>query len=266
MESIDTRFTLIASNGDKLYPYKKNQRSTGRYGFALSGPGERDRDGGGTYVDDLAEVVHRVVFDGWSVRAKTIDKPGRQRDGSVGFAKRSIVQYEISEDLKSIIKDAQIKPRKIERANSEDESKPVIEEIIVSEPTNSEIDEKILKQIMTRRGQPEFRSQLLLAFNGKCCITYCSVESVLEAAHIIPFSEKPDYSITNGLLLRADIHTLFDLHLLGINGTGMVTLSGQLVGSDYEKYSGLVVAKNIPPAMKENLERRYQLFLHVAEG
>ncbi|KKN63468.1 hypothetical protein LCGC14_0501290 [marine sediment metagenome] len=43
MEAVDRRFVLVADNGDRLYPYKKAQRETGRYGFALTKPGEQDR-------------------------------------------------------------------------------------------------------------------------------------------------------------------------------------------------------------------------------
>ncbi|MEO2018753.1 MAG: HNH endonuclease signature motif containing protein [Fuerstiella sp.] len=40
--------------------------------------------------------------------------------------------------------------------------------------------------------------------------------AVLEAAHIRPYRRPEDNDVQNGLLLRADIHTLFDLNLLGI--------------------------------------------------
>jgi len=39
---------------------------------------------------------------------------------------------------------------------------------------------------------------------------------VLEAAHIKPYRGKTDSHLENGLLLRADLHTLFDLNLIGV--------------------------------------------------
>lgn len=99
-------------------------------------------------------------------------------------------------------------------------------------------DEIQLRAIMSRRGQPEFRQKLLMAYEGKCCITGCDVKDVLEAAHIKSHAEEQDYSTTNGLLLRTDIHTLFDLHLIGIDQFDRIRVSKSLKKSDYEKLDG----------------------------
>ena len=98
-----------------------------------------------------------------------------------------------------------------------------------------------LVAIKTRRGQPEFRRALLKAYDGRCCITGCNIEDVLEAAHIISHSEETNYSVTNGLLLRADIHTLFDLHLIGIDERDRISVSVKLKDSDYQKFDGLSI-------------------------
>lgn len=93
-----------------------------------------------------------------------------------------------------------------------------------------EVDEKIMAAIWTRRGQPEFRAHLLEAYDSRCAITQCEIVDALEAAHIIPFAEEKIYSVPNGLLLRSDIHTLFDLFLLSINPTTWkVHIAPQLV-------------------------------------
>lgn len=83
-------------------------------------------------------------------------------------------------------------------------------------------------QIRIRRGQAEFRRRLLEVYGGQCIVTGTAMPELLEAAHIIPHSEGKDYTGGNGLLLRADIHTLYDLHLLSIDGGGMVHLSSAL--------------------------------------
>ena len=121
------------------------------------------------------------------------------------------------------------------------------------------IDEIIWQQIKTRRGQSEFRKNLLLAYDGKCCITTCHVESVLEAAHIITHSEGSNYLISNGLLLRADIHTLYDLNLIGIDGKGKVNISESLHESEYWQFHGKII-NNIPLEMSTNLAKRFELF------
>ena len=50
-------------------------------------------------------------------------------------------------------------------------------------------------------------------------MTECDVEDALEAAHIDKYSESYWNDVKNGLLLRADIHTLFDVFLISINPT-----------------------------------------------
>jgi putative restriction endonuclease len=71
-------------------------------------------------------------------------------------------------------------------------------------------------QIKARRGQAKFRNDLRKRFGNKCVVTGCEILDILEAAHINPYRGGEDNNPKNGLLLRADIHTLFDLNLIGI--------------------------------------------------
>lgn len=70
--------------------------------------------------------------------------------------------------------------------------------------------------IAKRRGPSKFRQRLLEAYNGSCSITGCHVEPILEVAFLHPNLSEENTAISNGLLLRADLHTLFDLHLIVI--------------------------------------------------
>ena len=99
-------------------------------------------------------------------------------------------------------------------------------------------DERIPRDVLTRRGQPAFRKALLGAYNCQCAVSGCNDEAVLEAAHIIAHAESQDYRTENGLLLRADIHTLFDIHLLSIDpSSGEVVVSSEL-GETYQAFAG----------------------------
>lgn len=98
-------------------------------------------------------------------------------------------------------------------------------------------DEYRQQAIKTRRGQRQFRQSLLAAYNRRCMITSCKVEALLEAAHITPHAELTDYRVSNGLLLRADIHTLFDLDLITIDEFYRVKVSEQLRHSEYWIYN-----------------------------
>jgi hypothetical protein len=80
----------------------------------------------------------------------------------------------------------------------------------------STVDSSVLRSIKERQGQPAFRQRLLAAYDSRCVISGCSVVEALEAVHIVPHSENGAYDTSNGLLMRADIHTLFDLHLLSV--------------------------------------------------
>jgi predicted restriction endonuclease len=77
--------------------------------------------------------------------------------------------------------------------------------------------EKVLRSIALRRGQLKFRNNLLIAYDSSCAVTGTSIKDILEAAHIIPYNGRSTNHISNGLLLRSDIHALFDLRLLSIN-------------------------------------------------
>ena len=93
--------------------------------------------------------------------------------------------------------------------------------------------------IVQREGQPAFRRDLLAAYGGACAISGCKVESLLEAAHVIPYRGAHTNDVQNGLLLRADLHKLFDLHLIGVDPKSRrLKLSSQLSGSEYAHYEG----------------------------
>jgi predicted restriction endonuclease len=75
----------------------------------------------------------------------------------------------------------------------------------------------VAKQILCRRGQKRFRDALMKRYGCRCMISGCELMDVIEAAHIVPFKEEKKHKVANGILLRADLHTLFDLNLIGIN-------------------------------------------------
>ncbi|MBD8709753.1 HNH endonuclease [Pseudomonas sp. CFBP 13711] len=94
---------------------------------------------------------------------------------------------------------------------------------------------KVLASIVRRKGQSKFRSTLLRAYNYRCAVTGCEIEALLEAAHIVPYQGADTNVVSNGLLLRADIHTLFDLGLCWVDPTKLVVkLAEGLEGSEYE--------------------------------
>jgi len=85
---------------------------------------------------------------------------------------------------------------------------------------------------VSRKNQGKFRDSLLDAFQGKCAITACDVERALDAAHIFPYRGQKTDCAWNGILLRLDLHRLFDSYLLTIDPlSGQVYLEPSLMNS-----------------------------------
>ncbi len=92
--------------------------------------------------------------------------------------------------------------------------------------------------IAQRQGQGAFRAKILDAYGQRCAISGCSAVAVLEAAHILPYRGEHTHRVDNGLLLRSDLHTLFDLGLFWITARYTVAVSPTLNGTEYEALSG----------------------------
>ncbi len=59
-------------------------------------------------------------------------------------------------------------------------------------------------------GQGIFQAAVIKAYARACAVTTEHSLPVLEAAHIRPFAERGEHELSNGILLRTDIHRLFD--------------------------------------------------------
>lgn len=68
----------------------------------------------------------------------------------------------------------------------------------------------------SRPGQRIFRATLLAAYGGACAVTSEHSTPVLEASHIRPYAEEGPDGVSNGLLLRTDLHKLFDAGLVTV--------------------------------------------------
>lgn len=101
-------------------------------------------------------------------------------------------------------------------------------------------------QVTKRRiGQQEFRLSLLNRNGENCFISGSQPACVLEASHIQPFAIHESHSLDGGILLRRDIHSLFDRYLLRINpSTWQVETAPQI--KSYTTYSSIHM-KQIDP-------------------
>ncbi|MCY1031649.1 HNH endonuclease signature motif containing protein [Corallococcus sp. BB11-1] len=128
-------------------------------------------------------------------------------------------------------------------------------------PDEVDAREIITRAIRARRGQAVFRQELRERFADTCVITRCGLVDLLEAAHIAPYRGEKDNHVSNGLLLRADIHTLFDLDLLGIHPeTLTVSLHPRVVGMGYDPFHRIPLACDATGISREALESRWEKF------
>jgi len=120
------------------------------------------------------------------------------------------------------------------------------------DPANEEEGRKrTLQALWLRRGQGTFRKALLGAYDRRCAITACDVANALNAAHINAYRGPQTNHPQNGLLLRADIHNLFDVGLISIDPDKMTVItSPNLIGTAYESLSGKKVTVPTDPTLR----------------
>jgi putative restriction endonuclease len=70
--------------------------------------------------------------------------------------------------------------------------------------------------VPVREGQGTFKLRLLEAYDSRCAVTGERVVPVLDAAHIQPYLGPASNHVQNGLLLRTDLHRLYDQGLVGV--------------------------------------------------
>ncbi len=108
-----------------------------------------------------------------------------------------------------------------------------------------------MASIVRRRGQAKFRKSVIEAYTGVCAITGCTLQAILEAAHIHPYLGEQTNVVSNGLLLRSDIHTLFDLGLISVEPeTFIVRISPELQESEYKSLDGIKLKSTVLPAQR----------------
>ena len=118
-----------------------------------------------------------------------------------------------------------------------------------------------LAMVRVRRGQQGFRERLLRTQGGTCAFTGTAPERVLDAGHLYSYAALGEHHEHGGLLLRRDVHRLFDDGWLAVEpGSLKVDVSDHL--QDYPQYARLH-----DKSLAVNLHREQQSWLekHWAE-
>lgn len=118
------------------------------------------------------------------------------------------------------------------------------------------------RELLQRLGQQQFRAKVLRAYDGKCAISGCAEPSVLQAAHIVSVAAGGRHSVENSILLRADLHNLFDRGALTVSYSMKVEVSSDIRHVIYRSLSGRNVAAPrgvSKTALKQALKRHRQV-------
>jgi putative restriction endonuclease len=118
--------------------------------------------------------------------------------------------------------------------------------------------------VRPRLGQGTFRVIVTDTYERRCTITGERTLPVLEAAHIKPYSSGGPHVPENGLLLRSDLHTLFDQGYITVDAEQLkVVISGRIReefenGRDYYQLHGRAI--RLPRETSSLPSREYLVF------
>ena len=118
-----------------------------------------------------------------------------------------------------------------------------------------------------RIGQGLFSIAVREAYHGACAVTREHSAPVLEAAHIMPYSRGGEHRIDNGLLLRSDLHRLYDRGYVAVTPDYEFRVSESL-REDYDNgrsYYGFDNTRIALPSESEFRPRRERLEWHLHE-
>ena len=137
-----------------------------------------------------------------------------------------------------------------------------LQSLSVAQTTTERYIESITKQ---RLGQGAFRIVVTDLYQRRCAVSGEKTLPVLEAAHIKPYAMNGENVAANGILLRSDIHTLFDAGYVTITDQHVVEVSKRLHedfgnGKIYYQYHGQKLTKE--PSEEQFMPARDNLRWH----
>jgi len=88
--------------------------------------------------------------------------------------------------------------------------------------------------IAPRLGQGSFRALVTDAYSYRCAISGERTLPVLQAAHIRPYAEEGPNEVSNGLLLRSDLHTLFDRYYMTVEPNERTIVVSRRIREEFE--------------------------------
>jgi hypothetical protein len=132
-------------------------------------------------------------------------------------------------------------------------------------PTDETAQEvaRVESEQLMRPEQRLFSETMRKNYRNKCAVTGCITPAALEAAHIKTQARLDDNSPSNGILLRSDIHCLFDQFLITLSKDGTkIETSPELTDPGYAALKGAPVAPPVggPRPSAKNIRQHRKRF------
>lgn len=207
-----------------------------------------DRQAGGTIEDNIDLLVGALT----GLRGARFYSPGGTITNEVLAV---ILRGILDRGLAVIPMDYGAPAARVALALAAQEGGPDAEEEVLEALDLSDERTRSLRNVVVREGQGLFRAHLLRAYSGRCAITGTAVEQVLEAAHIRPYRGPNTNRTSNGLLLRADLHRMWDVGLLAVDEHDLsVLLADQVTDPTYTQLRGRQIRLPEDPAQQPSPE------------
>ncbi|CAF1382867.1 unnamed protein product, partial [Didymodactylos carnosus] len=171
---------------------------------------------------------------------------------------------------------AKFRDEKTETSTSDDESeqeyqnkkvfiikrKPLLDGAKRLENILQQLDDRKRRLAVRRENSHKFREKLMKKYNRQCVVTGETIALVLDAAHIRSYNGKYCNDASNGLILRTDIHKLFDNDLLKLvpNQFGTVVVEADCLlksSSIYKALNGKILTSINDPLTITLLRAHY---------
>ena len=106
--------------------------------------------------------------------------------------------------------------------------------------------------VTPRLGQGSFRVLVTDAYSYRCAMTSERTLPVLEAAHIRSYGKDGQHELSNGLLLRSDLHKLFDLGYMTVDPKDKTIVVSPRIREEYENGRDYYALHGRPLAQPQN--------------
>lgn len=122
--------------------------------------------------------------------------------------------------------------------------------------------------VAPRLGQGTFRVLVTEAYKRRCAMTTEKTLPALEAAHIRPYSKGGEHALSNGILLRSDLHRLFDHGYITVDPSERRIIVSKRIREEFEngrEYYALHGRQIEQPSDPISLPSKNNLLFHAEE-